>query len=200
MKRGLLDGVKSGLAGQAGSLLGVDVGSLLGVEVGIDGGDRWLECKSATDFLLNKLLLGIELGVSDDDFSYALAELLLSLMFVRGVGVREPKLPRWLFPPPAMMLLAGELPGVSTPNELASDRSLLMTVETESLRFLSRASACARSSLISSSMTSTSFISACSRVQRRFISLCNRKISPFAVSRSVTPRSMIARTRSMAGP
>lgn len=59
--------------------------------------------------------------------------LLRVLMFVSDVGVLEPMLP-FLLPP--MTLLAGELPGVSI-KLLLIDRSLEMTVDTESRRFIS---------------------------------------------------------------
>lgn len=50
-------------------------------------------------------------------------------MLYDSVGVREPPLPFRLL---TTTLLAGELPGVSTPRLLAIDRSVETTVETES--------------------------------------------------------------------
>jgi hypothetical protein len=114
------------------------------------------------------------------------------LMLLRGVGVREPwKLfLRLTF----AILLAGELPGVSR-RLLPRDRSLDMTVETESRSCRSFASA-----LMSPSTSSISRTSSCRVAHRRFISDCNRRISPFTVNLSNTPLSIMARTRSIAGP
>lgn len=109
--------------------------------VGMDDGEDFGlgECKSEIDGLGNRLLPGNEL---DSVRFFGLELLLLVLILVNDVGVLDPKLP-FLLP---TMLLAGELPGVST-RLLANERSLDMTVDTESRRFLSRRS------LFSSSMT-----------------------------------------------
>ena len=91
--------------------------------VGIDDGeDLGLgECRLDIDALGNRLLRGSE---PDKARLFGLVLLLLVLMFVSGVGVLDPKLP-FLLP---TMLLAGELPGVST-MLLPRDRSLDMTVD-----------------------------------------------------------------------
>jgi hypothetical protein len=109
-----------------------------------------------------------------------------------GVGVLEPW--KLLFLLTSTTLLAGELPGVSR-KLLPIDLSLDMTVETESRSCRSFASM-----LISSSTSSMSRTSSCSADHRRFMSDCNRRISPFTVNLSKTPLSMMARTRSIAGP
>lgn len=177
-KRGLLPSCGSGRLGHIGCLDGV----------GIDeAGDLGLERMSDIEGL-GRLFLGTE--DAGDNRNLGPELLLLVLISVSSVGVRDPKL---LFRPSPMMLLAGELPGVSSKLP-ALDRSLEMTVDTESRRLSPF------SLLSSSTTTSTSAISLCKDVQRCFISLCSRKISPLTVSLSRTPRSMMARTRSMAGP
>jgi hypothetical protein len=133
------------------------------------------------------ILRGIDEGPSRLD------DLCLDLGFMSGVGVLEPWKLLFLLVPTT--LLAGELPGVST-KLLAIDLSLDMTVETESRSCFSRL----LSEFISSRLASISRISPCKAAHLRFMSLCIRRISPLTVSLSCTPRSMMARTRSIAGP
>jgi hypothetical protein len=93
-----------------------------------------------------------------------------------GVGVLEPW--KLLLRLPAATLLAGELPGVSK-RLLPRDRSLDITVETES-----RSCRSFDSVLISPSTTSMSLISPWSVDHRSFMSDCNLRISPFTVNLS----------------
>lgn len=112
-------------------------------------------------------------------------------VLMSGVGVLEPwKLPFRL----AATLLAGELPGVSK-RLLPRERSLDITVETESRSCRSFASV-----LMSPSTISISLISPWSVDHRSFMSDCNLRISPLTVSLSWTPLSIMARTLSIAGP
>lgn len=102
-------------------------------------------------------------------------EILRVFVLTSGVGVLEPwKLPLRL----AATLLAGELPGVSK-RLLPRERSLDITVETESRSCLSLASV-----LMSPSTTSISLISPWSVDHRSFMSDCNLRISPFTVNLS----------------
>lgn len=112
---------------------------------------------------------------------------------------------------------AGELPGVDTipfgdsPASWGRDNAgvlkLLPAAPPSAMGSLLRgvaaiAAACSRESArFSVSKTkSTALISSWSSVHRRRISDWSRRISPLTVSLSLTPRSMIARTRSMAEP
>lgn len=113
-------------------------------------------------------------------------------VLLRGVGVLEPW--KLFLRLTSAILLAGELPGVIR-RLLPMDLSLDMTVETESRSCRSFASA-----LRSPSTSSMSRMSSCSVDHRRFMSDCNLRISPFTVNLSRTPLSMMARTRSIAGP
>lgn len=117
----LLEGVWSGLLGQATFFDGVPRGN---------DDARCDECMSDKDFLGSRLLRGSEDGVSVSLLADSLLLLpLRTLMFVSDVGVRDPKLPFRLLP---TTLLAGELPGVATPRLLPKERSVEMTVKTES--------------------------------------------------------------------
>jgi len=181
-------------------------GLLLAGESAVDTTDRTVE--GAGDGLERKLaaedrdVSGMRLGgieLAEDSRPVALPTLpplvklaCLVFAFVSGVGVLEPWKLLFLLTPTT--LLAGELPGVST-RLLAIERSLDMTVDTESLSCFSRFSP-----PMSSSTRSMSRISFCSAPHLRFMSLCKRKISPLTVSLSSTPRSTMANTLSIAGP
>ena len=96
-------------------------------------------------------------------------------VLLSGVGVLEP----WkLLLRLAATLLAGELPGVSK-RLLPRERSLDITVETESRSCRSFASM-----LMSPSTISMSLISPWSDDHRSFMSDCNLRISPFTVNLS----------------
>lgn len=88
----------------------------------------------------------------------------------------------------------GELPGVSWPLPTV-ERSLDSKLETESLscRLL-------LSAKTSSTMASVSDMLALRLDHLDCRSECSRKTSPLTVRRSLTPRSMMDRTRSIAGP
>lgn len=88
----------------------------------------------------------------------------------------------------------GELPGVSRP--LATvDLSFETMLEMESLSCWLGFSA-----KISSTIESVSFMLFRTSAHRDCISVCNLRISPLTVSRSLTPRSTMDSTRSIAGP
>lgn len=88
----------------------------------------------------------------------------------------------------------GELPGVSCPLPTV-DRSFDSKLDTESLSCLLLLSAST-----SSTMASVSFMFALRLAHRDCKSECKRKISPLTVRRSLTPRSIMDKTRSIAGP
>lgn len=188
VKRGRLSGGALGRAGQAGEDV---LGGVTEMEGEGEGLDRRSEMAVRNGARRGKELdEGRRLVVLPEELGVKL--LWRCLVLMSGVGVREPwKLLVRLFP---TTLLAGELPGVST-KLLASDRSLDITVETESRSCLSRALF-----VTSSSTRSSSRMSACNVVHLRFMSACKRRISPLTVSLSSTPLSMIARTLSIAGP